>query len=254
MIRNAVVPDRCVAGLLCAGLDRRQERPRPALTEGRPLCTGCLARAASDVPKLSRDWADLENFLPPSTSRVMDPDAPAAIKGEDPTPPYRLAVDALQREIQHVATTWAAVLGEVEQLAEPVELGVRPGYAVAKAVRILGPRTDLLATIGPVAVFPTGSEDEPDDVTGAQALLALTRLHNRARTICGLDTLTHHLPGACPMCGNALIMDREGNPTDTVYRRPSGSETVYCSVCNSRRTWDDYRRYVTMELWTRGQA
>lgn len=254
MISTAVVPERCAAGAQCAGYDKRGKRP--AYTEDRPLCAACLARAAADVPKLALDWVDLEQHLPPTISRAIDPDTPPGrSRGELPDPPYRLAVDALQREIQHVTTTWEHVLRDVDHLADEVNVGIRPGYAVAQAVRVLAPRTDLLATIGPVSVYPTGPEDpETVDLTGADALLAMTGLHTRARAICGLTNLTHHLPGACPVCGTALILDAEGSPKDTIYRRPNGSETVYCVVCESRRTWDDYQRYVTMEVWTRGQA
>jgi hypothetical protein len=150
----------------------------------------------------------------------------------EPPVPYALGIDTLQRDIWHALTTWEEILREHVGLSEPAQR-VRAGWAVQHAVAILEPRLAQLVAIGPVAVYPLGST-EPVDETGLDAVATFTALHKRSRSALGLTRHIDMLYGECPACGYSAL------------RRQSGSEVVYCDHCDDWRTWDEYRRWLTL--------
>lgn len=216
----------CLAGDYCT--NRRDNRP--AWIEGpSQLCSTCLDVARLDVKALVRDYADLENVLPHPGGRLD------WVSGATPDPsvPISLAADALQRDVWHLLSTWEEIVREHCGLSSVHQLRVRQGWAVQRAVRVLSPRLPQLAAIGPVACFPDGFDSGPDEMTGAEAILAMRALHRRIGWAIGLRHLQHAMPGPCWVCR-----------IDGGLRRDDGSEIVYCGLCGANTTWDDYHRDV----------
>jgi hypothetical protein len=220
--------------------------------------------ADRDVPKLVYDYLDLEQLLPHASS------SDEKISGSKEAPiPIAAHVEALQRSIWHVTTTWEGVLRDHCRLSEQVTRGVRDGWAVQTALQVITPRVRVLAAVGPVEVWRDGVPGHPDppavdlpaqfrpvtatepvtgvpdpvETTGAEALLQLVSLHGRARHLLGITKLTHQLPGDCSHCGAQDL------------RRDNGADTVYCAWCpDGRWSWVDYQRYVKLELEYRGEG
>lgn len=243
----------CAAGDQCRDYDHTAHHP--AYVGDTPLCPECLRAAERDIRLLPYDYVDLEQQLPPSLGEWSG----GQPRGSgDPPAPLRVHVDALQREMVYVATLWAAELRTRHYLAELPTRGVRDGWALQQAVHTIVPRLRLLAQLDPVAVYPTGVEDEPRDVPGWEAVLHLQALHHRARTlILGRGRRRFWVPGECwePACAEA---HREamaaGTPRGEWLWRSEPSfardePPVYCRYCGQYRTYDEYRRYVELLVW-----
>lgn len=207
-----------------------------------PLCDVDLDHAARALPLLVHDYRDLEQLLPRSIGQNLrvDRSAPSL----DPPVPIRLDVEALQRRIWHLATTWAEVLADRHRLSDP-PVNVRDGFAVAWAVGILTPRAQNLARLGPVQVVNYGGEEVTvfrtvtlSYVPGALGLLHLAAAHQHARSMLGLTEPVYELPGHCQAkgCGRAEL------------RVKDGSDTVWCDRCGAQMTRDDYDRYGNLFL------
>lgn len=126
---------------------------------------------------------------------------------------------------------------------------LRPGPAdVAWAVRILGPRVETLARLGEAQLvdYPFADPEEStryrnmvlSTVSGAQGVLDLARLHDRARRMLGLTRDTRNLPGYCQTkgCGRPGLVQE------------NGSDTVWCTWCGAAQTRDDYEQYGNVFL------
>jgi hypothetical protein len=233
------VTDVCLAGERC--VDRREGRA--AELEGQlTLCEGCLLAAERAVPALVLDYRDLEQHLPPSLG-VWGDGQPAS--RDDHPVPLNLAVEACQREIWWVLTTWEELVRERERLSDSVTRQVRAGWAVQAAAQILTPRIRLLAAIGPVLLcgYPSLDEDELQryegieyaDVPGWRGVVDFTRLHNRAQRLLGL---TATRPEICQG-----IYCRECDLVNVLYREP-GSDDVLCGSCRLRYSRADYLEWV----------
>lgn len=193
------------------------------------LCSTCLDTSRHDVKALVRDYADLENVMADLGGRLE------RVSGtQEPGVNIALGAEALQRDIWHTVTTWEEIIRDHSGLNDVYPGRTRDGWAVQRAVRILSPRLDVLSAMGPTAIFPRGIEHGPEDVTGIEAIQTMRRLHRRVGWAIGLRHLKHQLPGPCDNCGI------EGG-----LRRDDGTEDVYCALCQSQSTWDDYRRQTT---------
>jgi hypothetical protein len=103
-------------------------------------------------------------------------------------------VEALQAEIVHVTTTWEYELRVAARLSDPYNVRpdrrlahhrqpdqpaplakVRPGFALQRAIGIIGPRMRLLSRLPGTAVCPTGIEDDPVEMAGWEAVHQLRR-------------------------------------------------------------------------------
>lgn len=228
---------RCAAGMRCRAY---QYDVGPAqLYTSVPLCDSCVAYAQTTIRQLRHDWADLAQHIA-RTSRPGE-----VISGSRDAPiPIRVDVEALQAEIVHVLTTWEMILRRHERLSPPPPGRVRPGYAVRRASDLLRLMAPIVATIPPTPVRPTGATDDIELVSGAQALLELPHLHDRAMHALGLTDITTDLPGRCTNCGVALT-DSRVDPR-TALHRLNGNDTVMCRVCGNRTTYDDYTKYAEM--------
>jgi hypothetical protein len=230
----------CLAGERCRGFDHSTQT---AALSDRPLCDLDLSAAGHDIPLLVHDYRDLEQLLPKSISEWGD--GQPGHSGEPPIP-FRLGVEALQRQIWWLATAWAEVLAGVQQLAG-VPSRVREGFAVQAAVVILGPRVELLANLPAVQMqdYPHLADESTrfraitlTPVSGAQGVLDLARAHQRARSMLGLTEPVYELPGHCQArgCGRQQLRVR------------AGEDAVWCDHCGSVMTRDDYDRIQNVFL------
>lgn len=228
--------DRCSAADRCV-----EYTTEPALAEDGPLCEGDLLAGGRAVGALVLDYRDLEQHLPRSLGQWGD-GQPAA--SDDHPVPINLQVEALQREIWWVLTTWEDIVREREKLSDSVTKQVRAGWAVQAAVQILQPRVRLLAKIEPalLAGYP-GLEDgerfhhagvELADVPGWRGVLDFGRLHNQARSLLGLTS---------PRPERVQLVPCRDCDTLALFRLP-GDDRVHCGSCPAIFTLEEFRRWV----------
>ncbi len=235
----------CAADRLCRG----RSRGTPGCAETGPLCQPCLAAGHRAAGQLHLDYLELDEYLPRFPSQALDGQPGGS--GVAPAIPIRVDVEALQRTIWWVTTTWAEILAEREQLA-PLSKRTRPTWAVAWATRIITPRISALAMVGPqeLADYPLSDLDEAirhrqvvlTELDGARAVLDLIQLHDHARSWLGLTERIKHLPGRC----------QQKHCSRDELRQAEGSDTVYCDHCGHRMPYSDYERYGNVFL--RGAA
>lgn len=231
----------CVADLRCHG--RRGGDPADATAT--PLCDACITVGQRAAGQLLLDHRELAEHLPRNATQATDGQPIGS--GAAPPTPIRLDVDALQRTIWWVTTTWAEILTDREQLVG-LSKHTRESWAVAWACRILSPRIPTLARIPTqqLADYPLANLDEDvrhrsivlADLTGAQGVLDLIWLHNRARSWLGLTERVKHLPGRCQQrwCGRDEL------------RQVEGADTVWCDHCGHSMPYTDYEAYGNVFL------
>lgn len=239
-------------GSMCREWDGQQ----PGWAAAGPLCETEIRTAERDVRVLLYDYIDLEQALPPALSQALDTQSQYAQRAGHPIP-MREAVEALQRDIWWTVTAWAEVLGDRQRLADPSRQ-VRDGYAVQWAITRLQPRIHDLALVGAVTMadYPLAGDDVACrfrsvahvEVAGWEAVLHLSALRSRARSMLGRTHRTMQLPGPCSgrdprtgrACGGVLYRDEPRFETDPC--------PVYCGTCDERRTYDQYEQYVGLLL------
>lgn len=232
----------CLADTRCRDYDHA--RKQPCEVWDTPLCAEDLRAGERAAQLLVLDYRDLEQFLPQFPAQRLDgqpghsPEAPI---------PLRLDIEALQRAIWWVTTTWAEILADREHLSH-LSKRVRDGWAVNWACGIIEPRITALAQIPTqeLADYPLTTEDDAlrhrglalVDASGAEGVLHLMWLHDRARSLLGLTKRVRKLPGHCQQrkCGRAELTQEEG------------SDTVRCGHCGHAMTYDDYERYGNVFL------
>ncbi|MFI2663259.1 hypothetical protein [Micromonospora carbonacea] len=235
-MHNTTPTGHCVSDTRCRAYNPATRQP--ADTTSTPLCDACLTAAERDIRALVYDYVDLEQLQAPSLSQAihMQPTGKAA-----PPMPLNGAAEALQAEIVHVAVTWETEVRAAANLTDPPTIR-RGGPNIQRATTTLTAHLHTLARLPATAVYPTGPNDDPTDVTGWEAVHHLQHLHQRARGMLGRTYRTTHLPGTCSGCGiDELHRDDprdEGDPCD-----------VYCANCHATWPHDDYRQYVTNLVW-----
>lgn len=230
------VATRCAADSRCVAWDSVARQP--AWTDGAPLCVDCLTVCGQDIGRLVADYVALEQVLAPGSG------GGEFVSGTRERPvPLRLGVEALQARMLHVLTTWEAVVRDVCGLSDSVEDGVRDGWAIQAAVKILEPRVRRLAALGATEVYPTGCEDDPTDMTGMEALLAMRDLHRDAHRMLGLTRKVNRLPGECPRCGLGTLVAPDGTEHPALAR-DNGKDEVVCQACGHWMEREEYERYA----------
>lgn len=252
----------CASDSGCYGYDHLAKHPA-YVPAGCPLCDPCLSVATRDVRALVYAWLDLEQLQAPSLSQALDsqPRGSAA-----PAMPMRGEPEALQREIHHVTTLWAAELRLAHRLAQPrrtIIIGAwhttvsnppppprrAPGGEVQEAVATLTTHLRALASLPARTVFPAGSGDDPRDMAGWEAIHHLQRLRARARGMLGWTQRSHWVPGDCWTC-NGRDDDPQDGPLFRAEPRHEAEEVlIWCDRCAQWRTWDDYQVYLTTAQW-----
>lgn len=235
---------------------REWDGQQPGWAYDGPLCETEVRAAERDAGMLLWDVLDLEQMLPKPYGQALD-SQPAGKPG--PPIPLAAAVEALQAEIVHVTTTWEEIVRDHAGLSQvpprgpnapwhttvsrrPPPARVRAGAAVQRALSILSPRLPLLARLQAVAVQPAGVEDVWTEVAGWEAVLTLSGLHSRARSMLGRTRRTRLLPGDCSGCGAADL--RQDEPRDEGDDPP-----VYCGQCVRAWTLPEYERYVMLQVY-----
>lgn len=221
----------CVFGESCIAFDPTVQAP--ALAVRGPLCDPCLDVASRDINALVLDYRDLEQRLPAGGSILSTRVSGGAT---DASTPLNLHVEELQAAIAWTLTAWEPPVREAARLPPERVDRVRSGWAVATAVRVIGPRVDVLAALPLTCGFADGLAAGPVERDGVDAVASLIGLHRRARSMLGLTTRVVRLPGACLDCGAAAL------------ERADGADAVGCAVCGQWRTGEEYRRYVAMAV------
>jgi hypothetical protein len=216
-----------------------------AETEDGPLCEGELLAAERAVGALVLDYRDLEQQLPPALG-VWGDGQPRGTA--EPRIPMRLPVEELQAEIWWVLTAWEQVVRERDKLSDSVTRGVRAGWAVQNAAKILQPRVRLLAGIGEVEMngYPNLTQTETYRfegiehalVPGWRGVLDFDRLHSRARYLLGLTSAVPEPIDGVP-CKN-IDCDRKD-----LYRE-LGGDGVFCGACGKRYEQSEYEAWVKL--------
>lgn len=233
----------CAHNDQCRGFDRTSRQP--AETNGNPLCARCLDSHERDLRALLWDWLDLEQLQLPSLAQSLTGQPNGST---EPAMPLAGGPEALQSEIAHVLATWEDVIRDRHRLADTPPTR-RQGPTVQRAVALLAPRVDILARLDAIAVYPTGCEDQPQDMTGVEALLYITALHKRARAMLGRTCRKFWVPGECPLCDARPV---EGVPGPLYRYEPRHLEDespVWCTACDGWQTFDDYQRRARIIVW-----
>jgi hypothetical protein len=229
--------DVCLADRRCRNYNFQHQRAAEVAETA--LCPDCLFAGEQAAAQLVLDYRDLARYLPKFPTQAMDGQPGGS--GEAPIP-IRVNIEALQRAIWWVTTAWAEVLADLEHLSH-LSKRVRDGWAVNWACGILEPRVHKLALLGPqqLADYPLCADEDAvrhrsvvlAEITGAQGILDLMWLHDRARSWLGLTKRVKHLPGRCQQkhCARDELQQVEG------------SDTVYCNRCGHTMPYDDYERY-----------
>ncbi len=220
--------DWCAAEDRCRGYDRHNRVP--AATSDTALCEACLRVGQRVTRVLVYDYVDLEQHI----ARPAGGGEHVSGTKEQPIP-LALGIEALQREIWLLTTTWEQILRDLDSLADP-PTRVRDGWAVQHALAIIHPRVPQLANVPATTVMPHGPDGEPAEQTGAEGILAMVSLHGRVRATLGLTRLVHELPGECWRCGLPAL------------RRDDGEDEVYCADCYATWTGQEYAREVELAL------
>lgn len=236
---------RCAAGDRCVGYDPSKKVALQLVDPSRVLCEPCLRAGQQSIGQLVYDYRDLEQMLPPAMGVWGDgqPRGSAELRV-----PMRLPVEELQAEIRWIVTAWEAVVRDVDNLSAEVTKGVRGGWAVQAAVRILEPRIELLARIEPVemAEYPNLDQDEVyrlqliehAKVPGWRGVRDFDRLHSRARWLLGLTAAQPEHCHGVP-CKDIECDEKE------LYRE-LGGDGVFCASCGKRYSPAEYDAWVRL--------
>lgn len=195
----------------------------PATTDGRNLCETCERHCAGDINALVYDYVDLSQLIA-KRNTIVESDITRPRPRS--TPPIDLRIDTLRSDIALALIVAEVAVRRACQLPARPNRHVRDGFNVQQAVRVVAPRTDLLAGL---------DTDDPDE-PGTALLGRLRALHRTARRVTGVAELRIALPGICPKCQMHALSRRDG------------SETVTCGGCGFAWAWADYQRHVTLQV------
>lgn len=193
-------------------------------------CSTCLSGAKDLVRGLVGDFGALSAEI---GRRERPTDGVRAGKPKS-TPPINLHIDALRTHIVYSAGLWEEIVRDHCGLSPRRAGAVPERRSLIRSVRILAPRIDVLVALSPVDGYFDGPERGRVRCSGVAGLRRLGRLHAAVERILGTGPIEVRLPGQC-RCG-----------AEGTLRRAVGSETVSCTACDGRWTYDDYSRYVQL--------
>lgn len=206
------------------------------------LCPTCTRVAVFAIKELPRDYVDLSVALEHGVIGMTD--LVAATK--DLPAPLRISVAAVAAEMVRVAVMFAEPVAEklrVDWDSTLMGQHTRPGYALQRAIRLLGHHISVLLALRDMEAevwAENGWYRNYEATDGISGALALTELHHAARGILGHTRLVHELPRSapCPACGGQLVRD-------------NGDSHVHCVRCPEKWSEEDYRRLVLVCLSAR---
>lgn len=212
----------------------------PGVANGRGLCWPCELHGRFAIQALPGDWRDLvlrsrKDAGRAGLSSLGGPQAEAPI-------PIRLDLDAAAREIAWYLDVWAAPVferiprAENGRGAEFVEHGVRTAWAVTRSAGLLDRFYSVLLALGPTDYYPYDS-GEPATDDGPGAIVTLTSLHHRTRSILGDTRRSERRDLPCPPAPY-------GCGLDNVLVQPIGEAVVRCTWCGWSCTDAEYATYA----------
>lgn len=203
-----------------------------------PICDSCAESAAHEIALLPLDYFDLKRdcarHFGTSDVKIARP-YPRGVELVD------LFVDELCSDIAWTLTVWEPPVREAARLAGEASTGIRAGWAVSVAARVLAAHVRTFAGLRAVTGYADGLAAGPVVRDGRDGIAALRALHARARSRLGLTRRVFTLPGECSQC------------CAWSFRRADGSDTVWCAGCGGRWTFDDYQRYVNLTVASLGR-
>jgi hypothetical protein len=220
---------------MCYAFDSRSRVANA--TYGHNTCELCHTRFLGVLSALVFDYVDLSQII---ARRQGHSDAKIARPKPESVPPIDLTVDTLRSDIAWGLRSCEFVLRDARR-QRVVNLGPsREGHRVQRAARLVTAHLDEFAGLPLPAWFPLDGDDDGAAVLGADALLSLRRLHERARRLLGITDLVISLPGYCEVCRSATL------------RRRNGSDTVHCGACLDAQTWPEYQARVKLAVTRTG--
>lgn len=175
------------------------------------ICDACRRRVQHAVDGLLRMYVQLDVEL---LHLPVAADGPVGSATES-KPPLRIHILEFMDRLRDTADGWVRVIRTERHYTEPWAAPTR-GAAMMAAQRFLRAHQDYLL-------------DSPHAVRFASDLL---HLEHRGRQILGWNRLVHHLPVPCPYCDLLALV------------RVDGDDRVFCTVCATAWSEDDYRRLV----------
>lgn len=228
----APIPHRCRRGTRCPERERLGDGTvlGGLIPAADGLCPSCTRHAELAITALPTDYVELDMMLG-RTSAIGAP----LVSGTRELPiPIRTSVEAVQAAIVHEAWCWAESVAEVMRIDwDSYDTGhCRPGFRVQRAARLLSSAVTVLLALRDVVHIGWEDADRPvaverDGITGA---LLLLDLHHQTRRVAGRTRLVHRLPAPCPRCWYSAL------------ERPDGDDSITCTNCARRFTWDEYNR------------
>jgi hypothetical protein len=248
----------CESGPACKNHDGHTAFPTSD-----PLCAGCLEAAEPEVRALVYDYLDLAQLHEASMSQAITEKTGGSKEKQMLLVAH---VEALQAEIVHVATTWEYELRVAARLSDPYNATpiadwhttvskpaplakVRPGFALQRAIGIIGPRMRLLSRLPGTAVCPTGIEDDPVEMAGWEAVHQLVDLHGRCRSTLGRTVRKFWIPGECWHCDARPKPGTDGPLFRAEPLRFEDPMQVSCSQCGTTRPYADYEQFQANLQW-----
>lgn len=215
----------CVLGAVCSVYDPQLRLA--GLTYSNPMCDGCRQRGARELNLLRYDYVDLSQLIPKppvvSDTKIFRPDP-------ESSPPLSMAVWGLRSELVHlVCTAERELRRHQDDLKHFVEMPVREGFAVDRAVSYLRHRIDLLPLMPPTEAVWDCDDPARSVLSGPDVILCVGALHRRSRRLCGLDSRTICVPGHCPQCEVPSLRRADDDPA-----------LIWCVHCRVRLTNDQY--------------
>jgi len=203
--REAGPEHECRQGRRCKARRRDTEGAWHGAGVERPntLCRGCEKHGFAAIAELSRDYGGLAGARIEQRSHASGP----KVSGSSERPvPISLTADTLMAEIDDELTRWTLRITRGDPL---------PRHArerVYRCVAILGAATGTLVDLPRQVVaawFPHpdgGDWDGRMELDGVDAVLRLTRLHERAVSVLGLEEAKYEwLREPCHVCGHKTV-------------------------------------------------
>src|SRR5881628_3372990 len=182
------------------------------------LCRPCEENAFADIRELADDYLQL---IPARTEAAAHVSGPKVSGSSERPIPIRLGPDSLMAELDVETTRWARRITQGDVALND------DCYTVLCSN--LGTLVDLPAQLVTVWVpLPDGGDDFDRIVLdGVDAVLRLSRLHQRAQSMLGLTEVTAWLAESCHVCGLRTLTTGMRN----------GVEETLIQCRNCRNVW-----------------
>lgn len=239
--------DLCRFGQWCA---TRDTHGNPGQAEARGLCWPDETHGRYAISQLADDYAGLASIL----GKGIAPAGGGGASGPPgPRLPIREHVDALMRQIRWALETWEVAVRERARLSDVPEHGVRDWVVVERAAGILTEHYSVLLALGATDIldYETAAAVDAD---GPGAVVELTQLHHRARSMLGLTRRREARALPCPLipctrhgatpCRDPRCAEHVTGCGLTELGQDIGGNVVDCRSCGWSCSLDEYAAYA----------